>query len=92
MLYVEELVAPDAINTMPEATLLAFDDHGETAAFDPDPAQPQQRLAAAAAAGVELDAITTQLEHEGVAGFCASYRQLLRCIEAKATRLAASAT
>ena len=90
VLYVEQLVASNVVNTMPEATLRAFDDHGEIAAFDPDPAQPQRTLAAAAAAGVDLPAITAQLEREGVESFCASYHQLLRCIETKAARLAVS--
>jgi transaldolase len=90
VLYVEELIAPDVINTMPEATLLAFADHGEVSAFDPDPAEVT--LAEAAAAGIELRAITAELEREGVAAFCASYDQLLRCIEAKAARLALATT
>lgn len=90
VLYVEQLVAPDVINTMPEATLLAFADHGEVSVFDPEPAQG--RLAQAAAAGIDLHAITARLEREGVAAFCSSYDQLLRCIEAKAARLAPRTT
>lgn len=48
-------------------------------------------LRAAAAGGVDLEAITAELEHEGVAAFCDSYRQLLSCIESKLGSLSAVA-
>jgi transaldolase len=44
-------------------------------------------LHAAAAEGVDLEAITAELEHEGVSAFCASYEQLLSCIETKLATL-----
>ena len=75
---------------MPETTLLAFADHGEVAVFNPDAAE--QTLAEAATAGIDLQAITGELEREGVEAFCASYDQLLRCIEAKAARFALRTT
>jgi transaldolase len=84
VLYVEELIAPDVINTMPEATLRAFADHGDaTRAFDPSSSSPEATLRRAAGAGIDLAALTTELEREGVRSFCASYRDLLACIEAK---------
>jgi transaldolase len=90
VLYVEELIARDVINTMPEATLLAFAAHGNVSVFDPDAAQ--RTLAEAATAGIDLRAITAQLERKGIDAFCASYDKLLRCIEAKAARLALPTT
>ena len=84
VLYVEELIAPDVINTMPEATLRAFADHGDaTRAFDPSTTAADETLRRAAHAGLDLTAVTTELEHEGVRTFCDSYRDLLACIETK---------
>jgi transaldolase len=84
VLYVEELIAPDVINTMPEATLRAFADHGDAGrAFDPSSTAAEDTLRRAADAGIELAAVTTELEREGVRSFCDSYRDLLACIESK---------
>jgi transaldolase len=81
VLYVEELIAPGVINTMPEATLRAFADHGDaTRTFDES---ATETLRLAEHAGIDLAAITGALEREGVRSFCASYRELLACIEAK---------
>jgi transaldolase/glucose-6-phosphate isomerase len=82
--YVEELIAPDTINTMPESTLLAFDDHGEVRPSIEDGMEEAERvLAEAAEAGVDLEAVTAQLEDEGVAAFEESYQKLLGVIEEK---------
>jgi len=91
VLYVEGLIAPGVVNTMPEATLRAFADHGgASAAFDwTDPAI-DGTLRAAASAGVDLDAVTAQLERDGVRSFCDSYRGLLGCIETKLRRVAST--
>jgi transaldolase len=84
VLYVSELVGPDVINTMPEATLRAFADHGDVSrTVDADPEQAEDLLASARRAGVDLDRITQELEREGVRSFCDSYHQLLECIESK---------
>ena len=89
MLYVEELIAVDVINTMPEATLRAFADHGDAGrAFDPSSSAAEETLHRAADAGIDLAAVTTQLEREGVRSFCDSYRDLLACIETKLQRTA----
>ena len=88
VVYVEELIGPNVVNTMPEATLRAFADHGRVArSVDGDPSEAERTLAQAAAAGVDLARITAELEDEGVQAFCASYRQLLDCIQSKLPRI-----
>jgi transaldolase len=82
--YVEELIAPEVVNTMPEATLNAFADHGEVGPpIADDPRRAEAILRAAERAGIDLPAITADLEREGVRSFCDSYQQLITCIEAK---------
>jgi len=78
VLYVEELVTPGAINTMPASTLEAFADHGEvhvapTAGFE-------AVLADASRAGVDVEAVARELEREGIAAFEGSYERLLERI------------
>ena len=89
VLYVEQLIAPDVINTMPAATLHAFADHGTVArTLHEEASGADEVLGEARAAGIDLEAITTELEREGVRSFCDSYHQLLDCIEAKVERTA----
>ena len=84
VLYVEELIFPDVINTMPAATLRAFADHGEvTRALHEGTGAAEEILREVEAAGIDLAAITGQLERDGVRSFCASYHELLACIEGK---------
>jgi transaldolase len=88
VLYVERLIAGGVINTMPENTLRAFADHGNVKlTLGGDIAAARSVLAAAAAEGVDLDAITSELERQGVQAFCDSYAELLSCIEAKRASL-----
>ncbi|HEX5857486.1 MAG TPA: transaldolase [Microbacterium sp.] len=82
VLYVEKLIAPGVINTMPEATLRAFADHGTVGAELTTGAGPaEETLREANEAGVDLDAITRELERAGVSAFCDSYGELLSRIE-----------
>jgi transaldolase len=84
VLYVERLIAPGVINTMPLDTLRAFADHGNVeATIGADAGAGEQVLAAASAAGLDLQAIGAELEREGVAAFCDAYRDLLGCIDDK---------
>jgi transaldolase len=84
VMYVSELVGPEVVSTVPEATLLAFADHGTVApTLTADPGAAAQTLADAAAAGIDLQTVTGELEREGVASFCDSYRQLLDCVTTK---------
>jgi transaldolase len=90
VLYVEELIGPDVVNTMPDHTLRAFADHGEvTPTLAADPTAARRTLSDAQAAGVDLTSITDELEREGVRSFCDSYRDLLGCIETKLGALTA---
>jgi transaldolase len=84
VLYVSELIGPDVVNTMTEQTLRAFADHGEVRrTVDADPHAAERTLAEARAAGIELAAVTAELEREGVRSLCDSNHQLLKCIESK---------
>ncbi|HEX4902918.1 MAG TPA: transaldolase [Acidimicrobiales bacterium] len=85
-LYVDTLIGPDTVNTLPEATLEAFDDHGTVArTVDADPEAARAVLDAVAAAGVDLDDVARTLEAEGVAAFEKSFDDLLGTLEAKAS-------
>jgi transaldolase len=91
VLYVEKLIAPGVINTMPEQTLRAFADHGDVEhALDADPAAAHAILSSAAEEGVDLERITGELEREGVKAFCDSYEELAACIESKLGSLIAT--
>ena len=88
-LYVDELIGPNTVNTMPSVTMDAFREQGEvqpTVGSDPDYwSGVLERLAAL---GVDLDAIMDQLQDEGVQKFIDSYDDLLQDLEAKAGALA----
>ncbi|MBD0282710.1 MAG: transaldolase [Thermoleophilaceae bacterium] len=87
VLYVEKLIAPDAVNTMPDATLRAFADHGEVEPALPVAGAAHATLRRASVAGIDLEAVTSELERDGVRSFCDSYRELLSCIRAKVQTL-----
>lgn len=79
VMYVEELIGPATINTMPPATFEAFGDHGRaqpTLQKDLDGARAV--LARLAANGIDLAAVTQELEDEGVAGFAKSFRESIQ--------------
>ncbi|QSB12925.1 transaldolase [Natronosporangium hydrolyticum] len=81
--YVEKLVAPGVVNTMPEETLRAFADHGETrpdavtGAYD----AAQRVLDQLAEQGIDYDDVVATLEREGVEKFEASWQELLKTVE-----------
>jgi transaldolase len=86
--YIEALIAPDTVNTVPPETLVAYRDHGRPAVrieegMENAPAQ----LEALARAGIDLAGITRELEVEGVEKFAASYRSLLSTIDTKIGQL-----
>jgi len=88
-LYVDTLIGPNTVNTMPEKTLADFDDHGTLArTVDADVAGAHAVLDQLAAVGVDLADVTATLEDEGVASFSASFDDLLDSLSAKANDLA----
>jgi transaldolase/transaldolase/glucose-6-phosphate isomerase len=83
VIYVEELIGADTVNTLPAATLEAFRDHGRLrASLSEDPAEAEQVFAGLAALGVDIDAVTEELQVEGVAAFATSFDQLLAALDA----------
>ena len=82
VIYVEELIGPDTVNTLPVVTLEAFRDHGELRpSLLEDVAGADRALAELAAVGIDIDAITTELQIEGVAAFAKSFDQLLGALD-----------
>jgi transaldolase len=84
VIYVEELVGPDTVNTLPMATLEAYRDHGRPAAtvaasFDEDEALLEE----IAGMGIDLDGVTDELQVEGVAAFADAFDQLIAALEGK---------
>jgi transaldolase/transaldolase/glucose-6-phosphate isomerase len=82
--YVEELIAPETITTVPPHTLDAFRDHGTVpASLSWDLKEEERTLAAAAAAGLELHNMTEQLQEDGITAFAQSYEKLLTALDQK---------
>ena len=82
VLYVEELIGPQTVNTLPPATLDAFRDHGRCrASLAEDLPGARATLAALAAAGVSLDAVTGKLLEDGVKLFADAFDKLLKAVE-----------
>ncbi len=91
-LYVDELIGPDTVNTMPEETVRAFQDHGSPrggwAPIREGLADAQAVLDDLAAAGIDYDELTETVEREGVEKFEASFSELLDSLAAKLGSLA----
>jgi transaldolase len=87
-LYVDPLIGPDTVNTMPETTLEAFDDHGRLArTVDADLAAAQRAFDAISTVGVDLDDVGHVLEEQGVASFAKSFDELIATLSTKAEAL-----
>ena len=88
-LYVDTLIGPDTVNTMPEATLEAAEDLSPLArTVDADPGAAHDALAAIREVGVDLDDVARVLEDQGVASFAKSFDELITSLEAKAHQVA----
>jgi transaldolase len=88
ILYVKALAAPFTVNTMPEATLQAFADHGEVGAAMPaDGGDAEKVLAQFADAGIDVAALATRLQDEGAKSFVTSWTELLGVIASKSGAL-----
>jgi transaldolase len=91
VLYIETLAAPDTINTMPDATLLSFADHGQIRGVMPaDGGDAESTIAEFERAGVDVAALAQQLQREGAEAFVKSWNELLQRIGAKSEALTAS--
>jgi len=92
VMYVEELIGPETVNTMPLETIEAFQDHGEikgnTVLDDLDDAE--SLIGRLAEAGVDYDDVTVTLEAEGVQKFIDSFDEIVESIGAKRSALAAA--
>jgi transaldolase len=89
--YVDTLIGPDTVNTMPEGTIADFLDHGTVArTVDRDVESASDLLAALAAAGIEMEDVASTLEAEGVASFAKSFDELIQSLTDKANALGGS--
>jgi transaldolase len=83
-LYVKALAAPFTVNTMPEPTLEAFADHGEVGeVLAPDGGDCEKVLASFVKAGINVDALATQLQNDGAETFVKSWNDLITSVESK---------
>jgi transaldolase len=86
--YVDALIGPDTVNTMPEDTIDAFVDHGTVArTVDADPAAAQAVLDSLAEVGIDLDDVGEVLEDQGVASFAKAFDELIGALDTKAVEL-----
>jgi transaldolase len=91
ILYVQALAAPDTIDTLPEKTLRAFADHGRIEhVMAVDGGDAEATLQRIAGAGIDVDAVATQLQRDGAQAFTKSWQQLLQRIADKAGASAAN--
>ncbi len=91
MLYVEELIGPDTVNTLPPATLDAFRDHGLVApTLESDLDGARAALASLAEVGIDLGAATERLQEEGLAKFAQPFDDLLVTLAEKREVLAST--
>jgi transaldolase len=89
VMYVEELLGPDTVNTMPDETIQAFQDHGRVAVTLTEGVDEARRLVDdLAQAGVDYDDVVQTLEEEGVQKFADSFEELRDGIRAKRGELA----
>ena len=87
-LYVDNLIGSDTVNTLPEATIAAFEDHGTVArTIDVEIDVAQDELRRLGEVGVDMDDVGRALEEQGVASFHESFADVLRALEEKAARL-----
>ena len=86
--YLDELIGPDTVNTLPEVTMAAFADHGTLArTIDTGVDEAAEVMRRLVAVGIDMDDVGLTLEDRGVAGFHTSYQQVLAALAAKAHHL-----
>jgi transaldolase len=88
VLYVEQLIGPDTVNTMPPATIDAFRDHGEVArTVDAQFSVAERTMADLAAVGIDMHDVTDKLLRDGLASFQKSFDSLIAGLERKSATL-----
>lgn len=89
-LYVDELIGPETVNTMPPETVKAFIDHGRPAeTLTQALATARKQVGRLAELGIDFDGVTRRLQEEGVAAFAKPFQSLMDSIDAKRRRLMA---
>jgi len=87
-MYVDQLIGPNTVNTLPDSTIEAFADHGTLArTIDADVTTAEVVWASLAAVGVDMDDVAEQLEREGVSSFQKSFTELVDVLDAKGAEL-----
>ncbi|MDQ3542612.1 MAG: transaldolase [Actinomycetota bacterium] len=87
-MYVDQLIGPNTVNTLPDSTIEAFADHGTLArTIDADVTTAEVVWASLAAVGVDMDDVAEQLEREGVSSFQKSFTELIDVLDAKGAEL-----
>jgi transaldolase len=84
-MYVDQLIGPDTVNTLPDATLEAFANHGTVGrTIDLNVGVSKRQWAELAMNAIDVDEVAAQLEAEGVASFIKSFDELIGVLEEKA--------
>ena len=90
VLYMESLIGPETVNTVPPQTLTAFLEHGRVeATLERDVDEAQETMAALERAGISMEEVTSTLLADGVASFAGSFDKLLANVDEKRARLLA---
>jgi transaldolase / glucose-6-phosphate isomerase len=90
-IYLDNLIGPETVNTVPPATLEAFRDHGVAAmTLSRDVDKAQESISQLETAGISMDVVTQELEDEGVKAFAEAFAQLLATIDERKTKAASS--
>jgi transaldolase len=94
VMYVDELIGPDTVNTVPPTTLAAFLDHGQVrpGSLEENVAEAEQQMAALERLGVWIYAVTGELEQEGVKSFADAFTALLDAVETRRKAVILAAT
>ena len=92
VVYVEQLIGPDTVDTMPDATIDAFLDHGKVErTLDRDVDTARKELQALESVGISMDEVTHQLQVDGVKSFTDSFNEMLETINSKREQMLATA-
>jgi transaldolase len=87
-MYVEQLIGPDTINTLPQVTLDAFQDHGQVArTIDREVEEARATMQGLAAVGISMEEVTDKLQIDGIAAFSQSLESIYSAISHKRTLL-----